>query len=101
MAEWLRRVLILIAFCAVLPWSQTCSAAGLDGWGARYAVAESNRVKMLELKSAEVSAQGLVGTAESDAIPERVSDRQVAVELIKITASLLVPGLGIVFWLAD
>lgn len=96
-----RHLVFVLAFAAVLPWPQSCFAAGLDGWGARYAQAEQARVLQIEARRAENLAQGLVSLESQDQPREKVTDRDVAVELLKLTASLLVPGLGIVIWLAE
>ncbi len=102
MVTLLRRLVLVLAFASVLPWSQSCYAAGLDGWGARYAQAEQSRIKAEDVKRVEMQAQGLVAFADDGELPKsKVTDREVAVELLRLTASLLVPGLGIVLWLAD
>ena len=96
-----RHLVFVLAFAAVLPWPQSCVAAGLDGWGARYAQAEQTRVRQVEAKRVENMAQGLVSIETQEQPREKLTDRDVAVELLKITASLLVPGLGLVIWLAE
>lgn len=102
MVSLFRRLVLVLAFASVLPWSQSCYAAGLEGWGARYAQAEQSRIRAEEVKRVEMQAQGLVAVGdEGDAPKAKVTDREVAVELLRLTASLLVPGLGIVLWLAD
>lgn len=98
MTAFMRKFVLVLAFATVLPWPESCLAAGMNGWGARYAQVEQQRLADVAAREAQ-ALTGEGGAEPADSPPAK--EQSAVLDVVKVAATILLPGFGLILMLAD
>jgi hypothetical protein len=90
-----------LTFVVAVPGAPVSASAGLNGWGARYAAAEEQRLLKAANPSVAQTESAFAGADDETGPPTKTAERSTAMEIARFAAALLIPGLGLILWLAD